>query len=645
MCQHLDLVEELKQSIKEDLPTIDQYIDTYAFDGEEYESALGRDRMHADEILGSVWAKNKVDLYKLLGNRLMAHKHISIQEPEHELSKKIRSLLYENQFIRDFEEKVLQPLFEEGGSAFYSFYSDLPEEKKDIVSFHKFFQYSISEAALLRNSMIGIQQILGKTFVCPDGTKIQIPQQIKTFRLLNKLAKAYNIESFENFRIAYSQIFNDSKLTGQLTLSIHPLDYMTMSDNNCGWGSCMSWIDQGDYRLGTVEMMNSPYVIVAYLEAQDPFDLWNDYDRLNVKEDCKLTWSNKKWRCLFIVDEGYLIKVKGYPYQCQELENEVFKFLMELAEKNCGWTYYPDDIDLISEHQNISGRSGDITVNFHFCTNSMYNDMYHNAKSHCRISDKEQFEELRNGTTKSINYSGPTQCMWCGGTEIIFDNEQRLLCCSEYSGVHCEHCGEHISGDEIYYDSEGYPYCENCYYEFYVQDFTTGSDIDRSQADIIFVIPQKIWEKLQCTYIGESSLGELPKYAFDKEFLTQSGVPYVYTENYNLYDGTNDTEKNIKWLKNHAPHSYFVKCGITPPKVAQDRWGDLFFYYVYDPDDEEFLHSRLGRDIGYTTYLGYASEKHQGAYDYKHDWNDKVKWHCGHLSGSGVDYKDLLFTF
>ena len=42
-----------------------------------------------------------------------------------------------------------------------------------------------------------------------------------------------------------------------------------MSDNNSGWESCMSWRNNGCYRRGTVEMMNSPYVIVAYLMLEE----------------------------------------------------------------------------------------------------------------------------------------------------------------------------------------------------------------------------------------------------------------------------------------------------------------------------------------------------------------------------------------
>ena len=646
-------IKPLMKSISEDLSTIEAYVDTYAWDNDEYHSAEGHDKAKIEDIL-FVWAKNKVNLYKLFGNQVMVHKNISIRAPEHELTKKVNDLVYDNQFIADYRDKILMSIYDQHSEIFLKYYSDLSEEEKDIVHFHKFFQRCICTDALLNNSVQAQEKIVGKTFICPDGTKIQIPKEIKTFRMLNKLSKAYDIPSFENFRIAYSQIFNDSKLTGRLTLSIHPLDYMTMSDNNCSWSSCMSWMDRGDYRLGTVEMMNSPKVIVAYLESQEPFYLWNSYDESYMEDDVKKTWSNKKWRCLFIVDEGYLIKVKGYPYQCKDLENEVFTFLMELAKENCGWTYYPDDIDLKSGYDTLKGTGNinNISVRFNFHTQSMYNDMYHSAKSHCRISDKEEYEELCNDGYEDITYSGQAQCMWCGDVFTYFESESRLLCSREYAGVRCEHCGEYVHEDEAYYDSEGYAYCEDCYHEIYVQDFTTCSDIDRDSAVTIFAFPKSIWEKLQHTYLGEFYHGDedaegytLPKYAVDEKFLINACIPFVYTDCENLYDPQTpfySMEEKVEWMKEHIPWSYFVRLHVPIPEAFYDKWGNILYYYVYDPDDEVFMDSRLGRDFRYQNYLGYASKN--ATSDYKRSWNSHILWRRDELEYNNIDHKKLLFN-
>jgi hypothetical protein len=114
------------------------------------------------------------------------------------------------------------------------------------------------------------------SFVSPkDGSKVTITLGMKFMKALGKVVEAYNLdqEMFEEFRIAHSQILNDKKLSGRLCLSIHPLDYMTMSDNESDWGSCMSWREGGCYRRGTVEMMTSPVVVVAYLKSEIDMNL------------------------------------------------------------------------------------------------------------------------------------------------------------------------------------------------------------------------------------------------------------------------------------------------------------------------------------------------------------------------------------
>ena len=75
---------------------------------------------------------------------------------------------------------------------------------------------------------------------------------------------------------------------------------MTMSDNANNWSSCMRWtdrsggVDHGDYCAGTLECMNSPYIIIAYLHnPKHSFELslydCNDWQ-----------WNSKQWRELFI---------------------------------------------------------------------------------------------------------------------------------------------------------------------------------------------------------------------------------------------------------------------------------------------------------------------------------------------------------
>ena len=136
-------------------------------------------------------------------------------------------------------------------------------------------------------------------------------------------------EEYEAFRIWHSMLFNSAKMTGNLCLSIHPLDYITMSENDEGWSSCMNWHDEGCYRRGTIEMMNSKYVLVAYVKSENnEIYMGNDNH-----------WNSKKWRSLFYLDKDIITSIKGYPYQHPALVKVIIEKLEELAEANLGYMY------------------------------------------------------------------------------------------------------------------------------------------------------------------------------------------------------------------------------------------------------------------------------------------------------------------
>lgn len=146
----------------------------------------------------------------------------------------------------------------------------------------------------------------------------------------------------EKCRIIHSQALNSTKIEGTLCLSIHPMDYITMSDNDYGWESCMTWTredEPGEYRTGTIEMMNSPSVVIAYIKGNKPYHpLGNDE-----------VWSNKKWRELFIVDKEFISGIRAYPYQEDEFEDIIIKELAAMAAA-AGYSSYSDEIHKTENH-------------------------------------------------------------------------------------------------------------------------------------------------------------------------------------------------------------------------------------------------------------------------------------------------------
>jgi hypothetical protein len=348
------------------------------------------------ELLSLEYATSKQTLFKMFGeNNLILSQPISLQKSEADL-------------IYAFN-------CHKNDCAYIKFYQLLCAHINSSCHWRR--QYEIintlfDSRSLCRNKWEKIFTVfpIGKE----EEEGIKIHSGMKITSILKKLAKAWGFEKeFEEFRIWHSQILNDKILSGTLHLSIHPLDYMTMSDNTYNWSSCMSWKEDGCYRQGTVEMMNSPCVVMAYLTGEKNDFLING-----------TPWSNKKWRSLYVVSPDCIASIKNYPYQNEELDKFVLDWIKTLAENNLGWRY--DTFERCSEDCII------------FETEYMYNDF--DALDH-------HLMYINNSHQCHINYSGKSQCMYCGEVDIYLEDESLLQCEQCNSNCYCEMCNEYMGGD------------------------------------------------------------------------------------------------------------------------------------------------------------------------------------------------------
>lgn len=403
----------------------------------------------------SEWNNAKNDhLFKMFGEQLILEYPVLIEKSESELLDNMYTAFREKPILEEFYRdwaNILSKHFEEDDV--YTIFGKTYHSKKPSDTFWD-LDYLIQKGTLVSN-------VCEKSFdiPTPDGNVIQARPGMKLIRLIGKIATAFNIPNFEDFRIAHSMVLNDKKLKGNLCLSIHPMDYMTMSDNDSRWSSCMSWQETGDYRAGTIEMMNSPRVVVAYLKGEEDMKYYarGGYD----------TWNNKKWRCLFVVDEDIIFHVKNYPYHNIDLTDQCLLLLKELAENNLGYQY--DNKVFVFDSFNKSEYKG---KEIEICpsTEIMYNDCSRNQRSLL----SKNFSE----TKLHINFSGAYTCMWCGEYEDV--PSDGVFCYECEQDYRCSCCGQSLNEYERYEHNGDY-YCEDCYYDMFYEDKLTGEDIHESE--------------------------------------------------------------------------------------------------------------------------------------------------------------------
>lgn len=453
-----------------DKKTISSYISHYAVEEK------GFDEANLAHVL-RIWAENKEKLYHSFGDKFIISRELSYEQSFDEICEKTARLLSQHDnFVQQFYRWINTTF------PYTSAWRCLTDEERQTNCKYHILNKLVYIDTLAENNLDitqGIENYFGLesplllkdiAIPLPSGKVYKLSgHENKPMRILARINKEFNLvseEEFEEFRIAHSMIFNQKKIKGVLNLSIHPMDYMTMSDNVENWSSCMSWQNEGEYRQGTVEMMNSPHVVVAYISSD------------NNKTYCGrgYEWNSKKWRCLCLVDKDSIVSVKSYPYFNKDITAEALSFIKEIVEQNEPENkYYPELINFNSHCHLEEGEKPHVKF---FASGHMYCDFCCSNWAEAKRLHWGYFSEslINHGGFYELDYSGASECMVCGSIEDTADDS--LVCenCSNNVRTRCYDCGERLYDGDIYYDNDGYAYCESCYYDHYYDCTFCGSE-------------------------------------------------------------------------------------------------------------------------------------------------------------------------
>ena len=397
---------------------------------------------------------------------------------------------------------------------------------------------------------------------------------------------------------------NDKILKGDLVLSIHPLDFLTMSNNNSGWSSCMHWggEDPGCYHIGTIEMMNSNNVICCYLESDS-----KKYS-FGADNDAKLLyWNNKKWRQLVIVNKDIIVSGKAYPYQNKGITTAVLETLNKLAKENCGWTYqfgieeYRDMehiycIDEMARNRDWIRNKRATKHNIILHTKGMYNDYFNDNKTvyYC----------YRNKVKHNImlSYSGKALCTRCANPILEWTSAWKssrygyddLDCDCDYNErysstgadicddcrkmVTCEYCEHKITGKNNLIQYKGKLICYKCFSAYFTTCGECGKIFSPKETRFETPTENKLRENLDSYYIREIGLTEEEKQN-KLASLARVGSERVVYDKWHLDD--------IETIKAHENNENVFFCINRVCPECRDKVVNKFNYH------EETLHKYM----------------------------------------------------
>lgn len=120
-----------------------------------------------------------------------------------------------------------------------------------------------------------------------------IPKGMKMIKAFKKFIP--NKEILKELQIAANTVHQNRNIEGTLCISVHPLDYLSISENNEDWTSCHTL--DGDYRAGNLSYMADSSTVVVYIKSDENEILPNFPD--------DVPWNSKKWRILLYVSEDF----------------------------------------------------------------------------------------------------------------------------------------------------------------------------------------------------------------------------------------------------------------------------------------------------------------------------------------------------
>ena len=315
--------------------------------------------------------------------------------------------------------------------------------------------------------------VVVETFTSPRGAKI--PKGMK-------LVKAFKF--FEDDRMTLEEIQNrasmiiqEDKVEGWLCFSVHPLDFLSTSENTYNWRSCHAL--DGEYRCGNLSYMMDKSTVVCYLKSDK-----DDNVLPNFPTDVK--WNSKKWRMLLFLSDHWNAMFAGrqYPFFSETALETVRYHSMNVFKMHGEWSNWHNDELKNFEFANDESHADDIYFrNIYIpirgklytkseliedCDNPMhFNDL---LRSSCYIP--YYCWNKRWGYHDAVHFTigGEIPCLRCGEYPIAQTDDMLCRDCElEYGSsedeayITCSCCGRRILYDDSYYvESSGENICEHC---------------------------------------------------------------------------------------------------------------------------------------------------------------------------------------
>lgn len=302
----------------------------------------------------------------------------------------------------------------------------------------------------------------------PDGKVIPVGMKlVKAFKyFIQDKEVLYTIQN------SASRVIQEDKIEGTLCISVHPLDFLSSSENTYNWRSCHAL--DGEYRAGNLSYMVDNSTVICYLKGADNVRLPNFPE--------SVPWNSKKWRVLLFFEKNWRAVFAGRQYPLSSLN--ALQMVNTCLCQKLGLHFFDwEDTTLTNYIEKISGEKHYLSEDYLVLNGYIYptSKFIHDASNSLQFDDLLQstcykpiiairYREFYNDMDDwSWEIGGAIKCLDCG-KEILKDSA--FMRCTNCELVHgdsenevfgyCDCCGRRILLDDAYFiDDENV--CKECY--------------------------------------------------------------------------------------------------------------------------------------------------------------------------------------
>ena len=334
---------------------------------------------------------------------------------------------------------------------------------------------------LYKNAETFFDNLVVNDYILPTGEKIPAGMKLlKSFKFFetNECAlKALQTEA--------SMIIQENKIEGVLCFSVHPLDFLSLSENNYNWRSCHAL--DGEFRSGNLSYMCDKSTFICYLRGKESETFIPRFP-----DDVK--WNSKKWRMLLFLSDSWQSMFAGrqYPFITEAGLEAITPHLRKaLKQTESSWSAWHNDMLTSYNYQNGQDVDGpyDFTRKTVIMGQKYYDitDLVEDGKDSKHFNDLlrsscyvpfyqwnkkrslARNDKFPSGVGEHFLIGSAAPCIACGTANICLTDAMYCEdCAMDYASddnenmTTCDCCGNRVWVEDTYQTQDGSWVCDHC---------------------------------------------------------------------------------------------------------------------------------------------------------------------------------------